>query len=45
MSDLTAAIPASYRGRRDGLAFLAAGDYLTMAARCARLASREIDAL
>ena len=46
MSDLTAAIPAPY-GRRRAAAwpFSPPGDYLTMAARCARLASREIDAL
>ena len=46
MSDLTTAMPASYRGRRAKTwPFSPPGDYLTMAARCARLASREIDAL
>ena len=46
MSDLTTAIPAP-GGRRRAAAwpFSSPGDYLTMAARCARLASREIDAL
>jgi len=45
MSDLTAAMPAPYgRRRTTAWPFSPPGDYLTMAARCARLASREIDA-